>query len=107
MEYVYGTVTRSGVTVENLKVIGGGAQLEEGEYLTTVREYEDSTITDRCRVGEHYDSTEDEDGVQYDFYVISEHYRYVDRSKKKADREEVQAVWDQMAAAYQEGVQQA
>lgn len=106
MEYVYGTAVLDGVTTENLKVVGG-PELSEGEYLTTVREYEDSTITDHCRVGRRYGHTEDAAGVGYDFYAISEHYRYVDRSKKKADREEVQAVWDQMAAAYQEGVQQA
>lgn len=111
MEYVYGTATIDGVMRENLKIVGGGPALAEGEYFTTVREYDDSTITDRCRIERHYDSAVDAEGVQYDFYLISEHYRYIDRTKtleeKKADREEVQAVWEQMAAAYQEGVQKA
>lgn len=43
MEYVYGTAEIDGVMRENLKVIGG-PKLEEGEYLTTVREYDDNTI---------------------------------------------------------------
>ena len=47
MEYVYGTAEIDGVMRENLKVIGG-PKLEEGEYLTTVREYDDNTITDRA-----------------------------------------------------------
>ena len=80
MEYVYGTAEIDGVIRENLKVIGG-PKLEEGEYLTTVREYDDNTITDRCRIDRHYLTAEDEDGTKYDFYAISEHYRYIDRTK--------------------------
>ena len=45
MEYVYGTSVIGGVERENLKIVGGPA-LREGEYLTTVREYDDSSITD-------------------------------------------------------------
>lgn len=80
MEYVYGTAVIDGVTRENLKVIGG-PPLAEGEYFTTVREYEDSTITDRCRIEKMYDSAEGADGTEYAFYIISEHYRYIDRTK--------------------------
>lgn len=80
MEYVYGTAVIDGVTRENLKVIGG-PPLVEGEYFTTVREYEDSTITDRCRIEKMYDSAEGADGTTYAFYIISEHYRYIDRTK--------------------------
>lgn len=80
MEYVYGTAVIDGVTRENLKVIGG-PPLAEGEYFTTVREYEDSTITDRCRIEQMYDSVEGADGTTYAFYIISEHYRYIDRTK--------------------------
>lgn len=80
MEYVYGTSVIGGVERENLKIVGGPA-LREGEYLTTVREYDDSSITDRCRIDRHYHSDTDEDGTRYDFYTISEHYRYVERIK--------------------------
>ena len=62
MEYVYGTAEIDGVMRENLKVIGG-PKLEEGEYLTTVREYDDNTITDRCRIDRHYLTAEDEDAI--------------------------------------------
>ena len=75
MEYVYGTAEIDGVIRENLKVIGG-PKLEEGEYLTTVREYDDNTITDRCRIDRHYLTAEDEDGTKYDFYAISEQYSF-------------------------------
>ena len=85
MEYVYGTAEIDGVMRENLKVIGG-PKLEEGEYLTTVREYDDNTITDRCRIDRHYLTAEDEDGTKYDFYAISEHYRYIDRTRMKPRR---------------------
>ena len=39
------------------------------------------SITDRCRIDRHYHSDTDEDGTRYDFYTISEHYRYVERTK--------------------------
>lgn len=79
MEYVYGTSVIGGVERENLKIVGGPV-LREGEYLTTVREYDDSSITDRCRIDRHYHSDTDEDGTRYNFYIISEHYRYVDKT---------------------------
>lgn len=79
MEYVYGTAVIGGVTRENLKVVDG-PELAAGEYLTTVREYDDSTITDRCRVGERYHTATGADGTQFDFYAISEHYRYIDKT---------------------------
>ena len=63
MEYVYGTSVICGVERENLKIVGGPA-LREGEYLTTVREYDDSSITDRCRIDRHYHSDTDEDGTR-------------------------------------------
>lgn len=100
MEYVYGTVVLGGVTRENLKIVGGGPALQEGEYFTTVREYEDSTITDRCRIEEHYDSAVGVDGVQYDFYTISEHYRYIDRTKTlESTREATEIAFVTMAEA--------
>lgn len=100
MEYVYGTVVLGGVTRENLKIVGGGPALQEGEYFTTVREYEDSTITDRCRIEKHYDSAVGVDGVQYDFYTISEHYRYIDRTKTlESTREATEIAFVTMAEA--------
>lgn len=98
MEYVYGTVALDGVTRENLKIVGGGPALTEGEYFTTVREYDDSTITDRCRIERHYDSIVGEDGVKYDFYTITEHYRYIDRTKTlNGTREAVEIAFVTMA----------
>ena len=79
MEYVFGTAIIDGVMRENLKIIGGPA-LREGEYLTTVRSYGDTNITDRCRIGMHYHTATDAAGTRYDWYVISEHYRYVDKA---------------------------
>lgn len=80
MEYVYGTAEIDGVMRENLKVIGG-PKLEEGEYLTTVREYDDNTITDRCRIDRHYLTADDEGRDKVRLLCISEHYRYIDRTK--------------------------
>lgn len=88
MEYVFGTAIIDGVMRENLKIIGGPA-LREGEYLTTVREYDDNTITDRCRIDRHYHTDTGADGTQYDFYAISDHYRYIDKSKAMEETKRV------------------
>ena len=80
MEYVFGAVQRGGVTRESLKV-AGGPDLAVGEFVTIVREYDNCTITDRCRVVEHYHTENGPDGVRYDFYVIGDHYRDTDRTK--------------------------
>ena len=78
MEYIFGVVERNGVTVENLKTVGDAHSHLEG-FMQTVREFPDSTITDRFKVMEQYRSDEDAEGNCYDWYVISEHYRYEDR----------------------------
>ena len=80
MEYIFGVVERNGVTVENLKTVGDAHSALDG-YIQTVREYADSTITDRFRITEKYRSDEDAEGNCYDWYVISDHYRYVDKTE--------------------------
>lgn len=82
MEYVYGHAVIDGAGHENLKTVGDGPLLREGEYFTSVRQYADSTITDRCRIRRHYKSAVGLDGTKYEFYLIEDHYRYVDKSKK-------------------------
>ena len=80
MEYIFGVAERNGVTVENLKTVGQ-THTNLGGFTQTVREYTDSTITDRFRIVEQYRSDEDAEGNCYDWYVISEHYRYVDKTE--------------------------
>lgn len=85
MEYIYGTAVVNGAKREILKVIGG-EKLCEGEYFTSVREYEDCTITDHCRIERMYHTETDSGGKIYRFYAISEHYRDMDRTKKLKER---------------------
>ena len=80
MDYIFGVVECNGVTVENLKTVGQAHTNLEG-FTQTVREYTDSTITDRFRVVEKYRSEEDAEGNCYDWYVVSDHYRYVDKTE--------------------------
>jgi hypothetical protein len=80
MEHIFGVVECNGVTVENLKTVGQ-THTNLGGFTQTVREYTGSTITDRFRVVEKYRSEEDAEGNCYDWYVISDHYRYVDKTE--------------------------
>lgn len=80
MEYIFGYVQHNGVTVENLKTVGN-SHSELSGFIQTVREYQDTTITDVFRITERYRSDEDGEGNCYDWYVIDKHYRYVDETK--------------------------
>lgn len=84
MDYIFGFVDRNGVTVENLKTVGD-AHTDLAGFIEVVREYPDSTIIDRFRVVEKYHSGEDAAGNAYDWYTISDHYRYEDRFTPAAE----------------------
>lgn len=79
MDYIYGTVRRSGKTYENLKTVGTKHSNLSGA-VETVRDYDDAIITDRCTIIAHYHNAEDVSGLCYDWYTITDHYRCVDKS---------------------------
>lgn len=79
MEYIFGTSTRTGETIENLKTVGAEHTNLSG-FISTVREFEDgSKIEDRCRIIKKY-ASKDAGGKCYDWYLIDNHYRVVDNS---------------------------
>lgn len=77
MEYIFGTVWRDGVEVENLKTVGNQHTNLNG-YCHVERNYPDNTITDTFQIGEKYLS-KDSDGVCYDWYTLVYHNRIMDR----------------------------
>ncbi len=78
MEYVFGSVRRNGVEVETVKTVGE-AHSDLSGAVSVTREYADSHITDNFTVVEKYRSENGTDDKCYDWYIISAHYRYVDR----------------------------
>ena len=57
----------------------------EPQYIFgTVRQYPSETITDRCRILDKYQTEEDGEGNCYDWYLIDQHYRYVDKTTQVA-----------------------
>lgn len=91
MEYVFGLVNQDGMAVENLKTVGDTHSNLSG-FVQTVREYSDATITDTFRVIEHYRSEEDGEGRCYDWYIIGDHWRNMDRfSPVKVQMDEANA----------------
>ena len=83
MEYIFGTSTRDGMTVENLKTVGEQHANLSG-FCTTVRKFQDgSEATDRFRVLEHYHSAERGDKM-YDWYIIDSHTRNVKEAPNRA-----------------------
>ena len=78
MEYIFGSVSRNGVNMENLKTVGETHSDLSGTASVT-RKYADSHITDNFVVVEKYRSEDGTDGKCYDWYVIDRHCRYEDR----------------------------
>ena len=87
MEYIFGTVRRGDVEVENLKTVGAEHTDLKG-FVSTSRVFTDGTsIEDKCRVLEKYESA-DADGVCYDWYLIDSHSRYMDTNPAMRQLEE-------------------
>lgn len=78
MVYVFGSVRRNGVNVENLKTIGETHSNLSGRECVE-RKFPDAHMTDTFYVKEKYRSDEDAEGNCYDWYVISDHNHYEDK----------------------------
>ena len=85
MEYVFGIRERCGVIEDILKTKGsfhsnlkGAVQLE--------RVYDDARYYDSFKVERKYKSKIDAEGNCYDWYVIKEHYRYIDKFDQNITR---------------------
>jgi hypothetical protein len=82
MEYVFGldgcrTLMTKGAEHTNL-----------AGYTEVVREFADCTITDNFFAVAKTNSAEDSEGSCYDWYIINEHYRMVDKTPAYSGRVE-------------------
>lgn len=75
MEYIFG---KSEVHGECLKTIAESHSNLSGNN-TIEREYADAIITDTFDVIKKYQSKIDAEGKCYDWYAITNHYRYIDK----------------------------
>lgn len=81
MNYIYGFSTFLGQKYENLKTYGE-EHTDFSDYIQTITSFDDGTeIIDYCHIIKKYASKES-NGVFYDWYIIDNHYRNVDTSKK-------------------------
>lgn len=77
MEYIFGQAKRKGKTIDVLKTVGTThTNLSDSHIIE--RKYPDSIITDGFFVVDHYLSKDGADGKCYDWYELSNHYRYID-----------------------------
>lgn len=77
MDYIFGYDDFTGNEV--LKTVGAEHSDLNG-FQETVREYFDCTITDSFFVIQKTKSDEDEEGRCYDWYLIDQHNRIIDRT---------------------------
>lgn len=99
MEYVFGHDNESGYETLRTK---GTTHTDLQGFCETVREYDDSTITDTFLTLEKYRTAEDAEGMCYDWYTIDKHNRTIDRTKtalQVAEQLEKQVTDAQLALA--------
>lgn len=97
VDYIYGTVVIGGEEREYLKT-KGDAHTDLTGYINTVREFDDATITDSCMIDRKYKTAEDDEGNCYDWYLIRDHYRMIDKTKPlKAENAQARADIDFIA----------
>lgn len=97
MEYIFGYDNASGHETLRTK---GTVHTDLQGFCETVREYDDSSITDSFFVLEKYHTAEDMEGMCYDWYTIDNHNRTIDRTKtamQAADKLEKQVTDAQLA----------
>lgn len=78
MDYIFGYTKYNGVTVENLKTINT-THTDFSDFIQTIRNYSDATITDTFNIVDHYHSETGADGLCYDWYIINNHWRNIDK----------------------------
>lgn len=78
MDYVFG---RNDLTGTETLMTKGAEHTNLSGFVDTVREYDDSTITDSFLVTAHTGSSEDAEGNCYDWYEIDKHSRTIDKTK--------------------------
>lgn len=99
MEYIFGTDGNK----EILKTVGHIHTDFEG-YLNTSRTYEGVTIIDRCRIIKKTRSEEDAEGNKYDWYDITDHYRYEDRQVDSVSKDDTLAEILEMVASHDDTI---
>ena len=77
MQYIFGTVRRKGEIFDNVKTVGETHSDLSGKVSVT-QKYSDCDYTDVFDVVEKYHSDENSENC-YDWYVIKNHYRYIDK----------------------------
>lgn len=78
MEYIFGTNEQEQCELLRTK---GEVHTDLAGFAETTRSYTDCKIVDFFHVVEHVKQDEDAEGNCYDWYLIDQHYRYVDKSE--------------------------
>lgn len=78
MEYVFGTRARGGAIQDILRTKGDQHTHFIGE-VQIEQVFDDAKIYDSFKAVKKYQSKKDKEGNCYDWYIITDRYRYIDR----------------------------
>ena len=84
MEYTFGNRIQGNIVTEMVKTKDTKHSDLKGS-ITIERKYPDNIITDVFDVRSKYLSKEDSEGNCYDWYIIDNHYRYMDKYSPDKD----------------------
>lgn len=90
---VFGSITRGGKTYEIVKTVGDTHSNLQGR-VTAKESYPDMVVEDTFTVKEKYESKES-GGLCYDWYLITDHNRIIDRFTPQ--REDLESKLDYIA----------
>jgi len=79
MEYVFGNRNRRNGIIEDILKTKGEEHTNFYGKMEIKREFDDAIIIDTFNVINKYQSKKDQEGNCYDWYIISNHYRYIDK----------------------------
>ena len=86
MEYVFGTVQKDDVIYETVRTKQRPDEANSNDTVNVLsgkveveRKFDDNIITDIFVIDNHYHSSEDSEGNIYDWYIIRDHNRYIDK----------------------------
>lgn len=99
MEYIFGVDGDK----EILKTIGK-EHTDFSGFLNVSREKGGVTIIDRCKIVALVRSDEDAEGNKYDWYEVSDHYRYEDRQGASSISDSALAELSQLIGMHDEAI---
>lgn len=100
MEYIFGVDG----DLEVLKTVMHSIHTDFKGFVNLTKTRGGVTIVDQCKILDHFKSDEDAEGKKYDWYYITDHYRYEDRNVASMESDDALAELSQIVMDQEEAL---